>query len=195
MELIRNKATERVTGHSIHTAANFAMKRGTLLEFAATFLLSRYWQPVYGATWMPIGTNAGATPDFLDRESNPGDIKCPESEAKVYAYADAVPVGPDGFSEWSDLLEWNKDYAYQIATQALACDTEVAWLVYFSDKIKGQLLTEQEREDVTAILEGAGHNDEPFEDRVTAEQDHHYDQLYLEEQYIHGQRNSSVPFD
>lgn len=37
--------------------------------------------------------------------------------------------------------------------------------------------------------------DEPFEDRVTAEQDHHYDQLYLEEQYLHGQRNSSVPFD
>jgi hypothetical protein len=40
-----------------------------------------------------------------------------------------------------------------------------------------------------------GLDDEPFEDRVTAEQDHHYDQLYLEEQYIHGQRNSSVPFD
>jgi hypothetical protein len=158
MELIRAKATERVTGHSIYTPATFSMKRGTLLEYVATFLLSQYWQNVYGATWIPIGDNAGATPDFLTKAGEPGDIKCPESEAKMFGYADAIAVDEHGNSDWYALVDWDKGYAWQLATQALACGVEHAWLVYFSDKIKAHKLSEEQQEQVTYILESTGDN-------------------------------------
>ena len=34
--------------------------------------------------------------------------------------------------------------------------------------------------------------DEPFEDRVTAEQDHHYDQLYLKSLYLEGKQQPAT---
>jgi hypothetical protein len=156
MTLIRTKAVERVMGRRITTPGDFSMKRGTLLEVAAMYLLPRYWKPIFGATWMPIGDNAGATPDFLTKQDEPGDIKCPNSEEKMYAFADEVPVGPDGLSDWGALLEWDKNYAWQIATQALAAGTEYANLVYFTDKIKRHLLTDEEEEDVEAMMQMVG---------------------------------------
>jgi hypothetical protein len=149
LTLVKSKAVERVIGRPLHTPANFSMKRGTLLEHAACYLLSVYWDALDACTWMPIGDNAGATPDFLKRDNSPGDIKCKESEAEIFDFATEV-------SDWDSLLAFNKDEAWQIATQALAAGTTKATLIYFTDKVAAVHITDEEFLTCNAIMETMG---------------------------------------
>src|SRR5574343_714292 len=151
LTLIATKAVERLTGQPVQTAANFSMKRGTLLEHAATYLLSQHWQPVDACTWMPIGDNSGATPDGLLRDGSPVGIKCPENPVTVLEFGDAVPDG-----DWLALLDWNRTYAWQIATQALAAGSDRASLVYFSDRLPWLQWQEDERDTCNAIMSAVG---------------------------------------
>lgn len=149
--LISQKAVERLTGKPIQTPANYAMKRGTLLEHAAVHLLSDLWQTINECTWQPLWDNCGATPDGLLNDGTPIDIKCPEGEQQVYEFADQVPDG-----DWEALLKWNKTYAWQIATQALACGTDRACLVYFTDRIKMHPVSKEDADMCNAIMEAVG---------------------------------------
>lgn len=147
LTLIATKAVERLMGQPVQTAANFSMKRGTLLEHAATYLLSQHWQPVDACTWMPIGDNSGATPDGLLRDGSPVDIKCPDSPVTLLEFGDAVADG-----DWLALLDWDRTYAWQIATQALAAGSERASLVYFSDRLPWLRWQDEERDTCNAIM-------------------------------------------
>jgi len=149
LSLIKQKAVERVTKRPSHTAATWSMRRGVLLEHAACYLLSRYWEVVYACTWMPIGENSGATPDFLRKTGSPGDIKCKESEDVMFDLATEV-------ADWQSLLRWNKDEAWQIATQALAAGSTKATLIYFTDKIQTIKISEEEYLTCNAIMEAMG---------------------------------------
>jgi hypothetical protein len=149
LSLIKQKAVERVTKRPSHTAATWSMRRGVLLEHAACYLLSRYWEVVYACTWMPIGTNSGATPDFLRKTGSPGDIKCKESEDVMFDLATEV-------TDWNSLLRWNKDEAWQIATQALAAGSTKATLLYFTDKLQTIRITDEEYMTCNAIMEAMG---------------------------------------
>lgn len=149
MSLIKQAAVERVTGRPSHTAATWSMRRGVLLEHAACYLLSRYWQPTYACTWMPIGENSGATPDFLLRDGSPGDIKCKESEGLLFDLATEV-------TDWNSLLKWNKDEAWQIATQAMAAGSTKATLLYFTDKLQSVKITREEYDMANATMQVIG---------------------------------------
>lgn len=149
LTLVKNKAVERVIGRPLHTPANFSMKRGTLLEHAACYLLSIYWEALDACTWMPIGDNSGATPDFLKRDNSPGDIKCKESEAEIFDFATEV-------NDWDSLMAFNKDEAWQLAVQALAAGTTNATLIYFTDKVAAVHITDEEFQTCNAIMEVMG---------------------------------------
>lgn len=149
--LINQKAVERVTGRPVHTSANFSMRRGTLLEHAAVYLLSKHWQPIDGSTLLLYGDNAGATPDGLLRDGSTVDIKSPESEVQLFEFGDQVPEG-----DWEAMLAWDRTYAWQIATQALAAGTTRATLIYFSDRLAMRQWEEGERETCNAIMEAVG---------------------------------------
>jgi hypothetical protein len=153
LSVIKTAAVERVMGQPVHTFADFAMKRGTLLEHAATHLLNIYWKSgnVFGTTWMPIGDNAGATPDFMLRDGSVGDIKCPSDVSKLFDFAAEVSNG-----DFAALLKWDDDYAYQIATQAIASDTDTAHLVLFHDGLCKQAITEEEYQTVNGIMQVIG---------------------------------------
>ena len=150
-KLISAKATERVTGIPVWTPANFDMKRGTLLEHAAVYLLSKHWQPVYGCTWMPIGENSGATPDGLLKDGTPLDIKCPSSQVDILEFADQVPE-----NDWEALLEWHKGYAWQVATQAMAAGTKEASLLYFTDRLHTIAIDDEDAQLCNTIMETIG---------------------------------------
>jgi len=147
--IISAKAVERITGRPVHTNANFAMKRGTLLEHAAVYLLGQHWQEVSACTWQAMGTNSGATPDGLLVDGTPIDIKCPESEVQLFEYMDQV-------HDWQSLLKWDKNYAWQIATQAMACGTDKAGLVYFTDKVHSHVLDDEQAATCNAIMAAVG---------------------------------------
>lgn len=149
MSLIKAKAVERVTQRPSHTAATWSMRRGVLLEHAACYLLSQYWQPCYACTWMPIGDNSGATPDLLLRDGSPGDIKCKEDEGLLFDLATEV-------HDWNSLLKWNKDEAWQIATQAMAAGTTKATLLYFTDKLQSVKITQEEYQAANGIMQVMG---------------------------------------
>lgn len=149
LSLIKAKAVERVTQRPSHTAATWSMRRGVLLEHAACELLSTYWQECFACTWMPIGENSGATPDFLLRDGSPGDIKCKEDEALVFDLATEV-------HDWESLLKWNKDEAWQIATQAMAAGTTKATLLYFTDKLQVVRITDEEYQAANGIMQLMG---------------------------------------
>jgi hypothetical protein len=150
-KLISTKATERVTGIPVWTPANFDMKRGTLLEHAAVYVLSQHWQPVFGCTWMPIGENSGATPDGLLKDGTPLDIKCPSSQVDIMEFADQVKD-----NDWESLLAWNKSYAWQIATQAMAAGAKEASLLYFTDRLHTNAIDDDDAQVCNAIMEAVG---------------------------------------
>ena len=151
MSLIMKKAVERINGRPVHTHADFSMKRGTLLEHAMIHLLNKYGTigEIAACTWQPLGTNSGATPDGLLEDGSPVDLKCPQSEVDVYAFGDAVQ--PDG--SWEQLLEWNKDYAWQVATQAMAVGSKYGTLIYATDKMPWVPITGEDVDTCNDIME------------------------------------------
>ncbi len=151
--LIAKKATERVKGAPIHTHADFSMRRGTLLEHAAIHLLSQHWKPIDACTYMAYRDNSGATPDGLVRE--PGtptmDIKCKEDESMLLQYAASVPN-----NDFEALKAWDRDEAYQIATQAAAAGSTRAYLIYFTDKLPAIRIDDEQAETCNRIMEMIG---------------------------------------
>jgi len=148
---IAEKAAERLACIPIQTQPTGSMRRGTVLEFAALYLLSLHWRPIDGSLTKMYGDNAAATPDGLvDNATATMDLKCPESFADVLSYAEQVPDG-----DFDALEAWNKTYAWQIMMQAKASGLKYAYLVYFTDRMPWQKLTAEEREQVDQILEAA----------------------------------------
>lgn len=143
--LIAEKATEIVKGSPIKGPLTYDMKRGMALEHSMRYLLSQYWKPIdatslqHNGVWM-------ATPDGLLRNGDPCDIKCC-NEVDTMRFGDEVPDG-----DWEALKSWNKTYAYQIVTQAAACGSTYANLIYCTDKIKAIPLSEKDQ----AIIFGVG---------------------------------------
>lgn len=151
--LIAQKATERIKGHPIHTPSNYSMRRGTLLEHAATNLLSTYWKQIDQCTYMDYGTNAGATPDGLVAEplTPTVDIKCKEDETDLLLFADSVPD-----NDFAALKSWNRDEAYQVAMQARAAGTTRGYLIYFTDKMHTVSIPKEEADECNNIMEWIG---------------------------------------
>lgn len=143
--LIITKATEVIKGKPIKTAWSYDMKRGTALEPAMRYLLSQYWQSLertslqHDGLWM-------TTPDSLLRCGEPVDTKCP-GEVVLAKFATEVPDG-----DFQALKDFDRGYAYQLVTQAAACGSTHANLVYCTDKIKAIPLSEKDQ----AILFGTG---------------------------------------
>lgn len=148
MTLIAQKAAERVSGVEEFSAATYAMKRGTVLEHGARYLLGRYWQHIDKATWAPFGANTGATPDGRLADGSPVDIKCPDGITDVLRFGVEVPDG-----DFHALEAWNKGYAWQVMHQAYCDGAKSAWLVYFTDRLPWIKLTEEERDAVQCIID------------------------------------------
>lgn len=149
--LISQKAVEYVTGKPTYTHANFSMRRGTLLEHAAIHLMNEHWKPLFECTWIPYGENGGATPDSLLEDNSPFDVKSPESEVQLFEFADQVVEG-----DWHSLLKWDKNYAWQIAMQALAAGSDHASLAYFSDRVALRQWLDGERDTCNAVMAAIG---------------------------------------
>jgi hypothetical protein len=148
---IAEKAAERVACLPIQSSPTGSMRRGTVLEFAALFLLTQYWKPVDGCLTKFYGDNAAATPDGLvDDATATMDLKCPESFADVLRYAEEVPDG-----DFDALEAWNKTYAWQVMMQAKASGLKYGYLVYFTDRMPWVKLTDEDQEHVRLILETA----------------------------------------
>ena len=147
--LIAQKATEVVKGAPIKGPLSYDMKRGMALEHAMRYLLTQYWRQVDGTSLQHNGVWM-ATPDGLLRNGEPGEIKN-TNEVEMMRFGDEVPDG-----DWQALKAWSKTYAYQIATQAAACGSTHANLIYCTDKIKAIPLSEKDH----AIIFGAGLHDE-----------------------------------
>ena len=147
-KLIASKAGEPVTGEYEYSADTPSTRRGTILEHACRILLSKYWQPVDGSAWTPLGENSGATPDGTVRKGREtGDFKCPEAFADVLLFDEL----PDG--DFEALEEWDKGYAWQIMTQAKAFGVKWANLVYFTDRLPITPITFVEREEVQMVMD------------------------------------------
>ena len=149
LQLIAVKACERLGDVTDATASTRSMDRGTILEHAAIHLLGRKWKAIDHATFMPLGHNAGATPDGLtEGGAATVDIKCPESFADLLRFDLEVKDG-----DFASLEAWDRGYAWQIMTQAKAAGVRAAWLVYFTDRLPLIPLTEDERDEVQAIMD------------------------------------------
>lgn len=148
LAVIADKAAERVSGIAEFQPSTFAMKRGTVLEHAAKYLLSRHWQKVNDCAFQPRGKNSGATPDGILNDGSTMDVKCPESFTDVMRFGAEVPDG-----DFDALLRWNKGYAWQIMHQALCAGSSEAWLVYFTDRLPWIKITHEERDAVQCILD------------------------------------------
>lgn len=160
MNLIRAKAIERLTGVWMNDVDTPLMRRGLLLEPAALHILNRYWKTVEGTTWQPWGENLGSTPDALvDKGRGTMDLKCPGNAADVVAFADDVIDG-----DFDSLLDWNTNYAWQVAVQALTCGVKECWLVYFTDRLAINPLSDEDREEVQTLIDlrAEQHSQESF---------------------------------
>jgi len=148
---IASKAAERLSCRTDNSATTRSMERGTLLEYGARILLSKYWKEIDGISWQGYGENSGATPDGLvEKGTETLDIKCPESFGDLVLFEDAVPDG-----DFEALESWNKGYAWQIMMQAKASGTKHAWLVYFTDRWPRIVITEEERRIVQQDIDEA----------------------------------------
>ena len=147
--LIKTKATEIVKGEVVKGPLSYEMKRGMALEPAMRYLLSKYWEPV-DRTSTQVNGIWHATPDGLLRNGEPVDIKC-TNEVDVLRFAEEVPDG-----DFAALKSWNKTYAYQLVSQAEACGSTHANLVYCTDKIKAITLSEED----IVVINGEGLHDE-----------------------------------
>ena len=147
--LIAQKATEIVKGAIVRGPLTYPMKRGMALERAMRYLLSEHWQVVDRTSLQRNGVWI-ATPDGLLSNGEPCDIKCAD-EVTTLRFADEVPDG-----DWNAMKAWSKTYAYQIATQAAACGSTHANLIYCTDQIKAIPLSEKD----VIMIGGEGLHDE-----------------------------------
>jgi hypothetical protein len=148
---IGEKAAERIAATPEHSQATGSMRRGTVLEFAALYLLTQYWKPVDGCLTKFYGDNAAATPDGLvDDATATMDLKCPEAFTDVLLYADQVPDG-----DFEALEAWNRIYAWQVMMQAKASGLKYGYLVYFTDRMSWVKLSAEDQENVRLVLETA----------------------------------------
>lgn len=149
MSLIASKAGERLTGVSENQATTRSMDRGTVLELAARYILSYHWKPIDNVTFLPLGENAGATPDGLtDNGHATVDIKCPESFGDVILFDQMV----GDVCDFEALESWNKNYAWQIMMQAKCAGTRYGYLVYFTDRLPIHKLDDTERDLIQNML-------------------------------------------
>lgn len=147
--LVAAKAVERLTCVWIKTDETPIMKRGLLLEPGALHILSKEWMPIDMCSWQPYGDNCGATPDGLvDQGRATMDLKCPGNAAEVVRFADEVVDG-----DFDSLLEWDRDYAWQIMVQALVCGVKTAHLVYFTDRLPVIRLSDEQRDEAQRVID------------------------------------------
>lgn len=151
MQLIADKAMERITGRPTAQVSTRSMDRGTILEYGAAILLSRYWKTIERITWQGYGDNSGATPDGqVERGTESLDIKCKEATSELALFNRSVPDG-----DFEALESWNKLEAWQIMHQAKCCGMKYANLVYFTDRWARQIITDEERREVQYDMDEA----------------------------------------
>lgn len=144
LQLIADKAMERLSGRPASQVTTRSMDRGTILEYGARILLSRYWKPIEGITWQAYGENSGATPDGqVERGTESLDVKCKEATSELALFSRSVPDG-----DFDALESWNKLEAWQIMHQAKCCGMKYANLVYFTDRWARHIITDEERREV-----------------------------------------------
>lgn len=127
-------AAEIVTGMESYSAQTKAMEWGIEMEEHAFNLLSEVWTPLEAATFVPFGEDAGCTPDayaMLPVGLSTVDIKNPFNSSNFVQFA---AIGPT----WEDLKGMGKEghkYAWQIATQARFCGTELCSIAYVDGRM------------------------------------------------------------
>jgi hypothetical protein len=145
--LVAAKAIERVTGIPSHRTQTSSMRRGTVLEHAAKWILSQQWKPIHDCTFQPLGKNSGATPDGLIGDETL-DIKCPEDPVDVFLFGTEVADG-----NFDELCKWDRNYAWQIMVQAKAAGSKYGNLLYFTDRLPVHPLTEEDRDMAQMIID------------------------------------------
>lgn len=144
------KAIERLTGVPVDDAGSTpVMRRGLLLEPAALHILSTAWKPCEACTWQAYGDNLGSTPDALVEAGHATmDLKCPGNPADVVRFADEVVDG-----DFDTLLAWDSTYAWQVMVQALTCGCDTAHLVYFTDRLPINRLTDEQLQEAQTLID------------------------------------------
>lgn len=144
------KAIERLTGVPMDDAGSTpVMRRGLLLEPAALHILSTAWKPCEACTWQAYGDNLGSTPDALVEAGHATmDLKCPGNPADVVRFADEVVDG-----DFDTLLAWDSTYAWQVMVQALTCGCDTAHLVYFTDRLPINRLTDEQHQEAQTLID------------------------------------------
>lgn len=151
--LIAGKAVEAHSGIPMHTARTRSMDRGTLLEHAARILMSRYCFEIDTVTFQPLGDDSGATPDGMVGGRRTWQCKCPEQSGDLLRFARQVPEG-----DFDALVEWNKDYAWQIMVEALASGTDTAAITLFTDRLNATAVKSEEIQLVQDVMDAVANH-------------------------------------